>query len=70
MLINGCQEGKGTPRLAEVKCPVCGEVVEIFIRMGGPIGATGTLVATEVCTCGHVLPAGTPETAYEPAPRP
>ena len=25
MLINGCQEGKGTPRLTEVKCPKCGE---------------------------------------------
>ena len=24
-LISGCQEGKGTPRLAEVKCPKCGE---------------------------------------------
>lgn len=67
MLINGCQEGKGTPRLAEVKCPVCGRMVEIFVRMGGPIGATGTLVSSEICGCGHVLPAGTPETAYEPA---
>ena len=31
MLINGCQEGKGTPRLREVKCPQCGEMVEVFI---------------------------------------
>ena len=33
MLINGCQEGKGTPRLAEVKCPKCGEMVEVFVNM-------------------------------------
>ena len=43
MLINGCQEGKGTPRLTEVKCPRCGEYVEVFVRMGGPVGKTGTL---------------------------
>lgn len=67
MLLNGCQEGKGTPRLVEVLCPKCGEVLEAFIRMGGPIGQTGTLVSDEVCPCGHILPAGTPETAYEPA---
>ena len=24
MLLNGCQEGKATPRLVEVKCPRCG----------------------------------------------
>ena len=66
MLLNGCQEGKMTPRLAEVKCPSCGSLVEVFIRMGGPIGQTGTLVATETCGCGCILPAGTPEAAYEP----
>lgn len=66
MLINGCQEGKGTPRLAEVKCPVCGGLVEIFVRMGGPIGQTGTLVASEFCDCGYILPAGTYETEYAP----
>ena len=27
-LISGCQEGKGTPRLVEVKCPACGEYVK------------------------------------------
>lgn len=69
MLLNGCQEGKLTPRLVEVKCPVCGAMVEVFVRMGGPIGQTGTLVASEICSCGHVLPAGTPETAYAPADR-
>ena len=65
MLINGCQEGKGTPRLTEVKCPRCGEYVEVFVRMGGPIGTTGTLAGDESCTCGYCLPAGSYETDYE-----
>ena len=64
-LINGCQEGKGTPRLTEVKCPKCGQWVEVFVKMGGAIGQTGTLVADETCLCGHVLPAGSYETDYE-----
>ena len=65
MLINGCQEGKGTPRLTEVKCPKCGEYVEVFVLMGGPIGKTGTLASDEACACGHILPAGSYETEYE-----
>lgn len=65
MLLNGCQEGKGTPRLTEVKCPKCGEIVEVFVRMGGPIGKTGTLVSSETCSWGHILPAGSYETDYE-----
>lgn len=65
MLINGCQEGKGTPRLTEVKCPKCGEWVEVFVLMGGPIGKTGTLASDEACTCGHILPAGSYETDFE-----
>jgi hypothetical protein len=64
-LISGCQEGKGTPRLAEVKCPNCGETVEVFVKMGGAIGQTGTLTADETCACGYVLPAGSYETEYE-----
>ena len=64
MLISGCQEGKGTPRLAEVKCPKCGGIVEVFIKMGGTIGETGTLVSDEICNCGHILPAGSYETDY------
>ena len=52
MLIRGCQEGKGTPRLTEVKCPKCGAWVEVFVLMGGPIGKTGTLAGDETCTCG------------------
>lgn len=65
MLINGCQEGKGTPRLTEVRCPKCGEYVEVFVKMGGVIGETGTLASDETCACGHILPAGSYETAYE-----
>ena len=64
-LIKGCQEGKGTPRLAEVKCPRCGQWVEVFIKMGGAPGQTGTLIADETCACGWVLPAGSYETDYE-----
>lgn len=64
MLINGCQEGKGTPRLTEVKCPKCGEWVDVFVLMGGPIGKTGTLASDEACLCGHILPAGTYEADY------
>ncbi len=64
-LINGCQEGKGTPRLTEVKCPKCGGWVEVFVQMGGAIGKTGTLVSDEQCDCGHVLPAGSFAQDYE-----
>lgn len=67
MLLRGCQEGKGTPRLVEVKCPRCGRWVEVFVRMGGAIGQTGTLASDEVCDCGCVLPAGSYETDYEEA---
>lgn len=67
MLIRGCQEGKGTPRLVEVKCPQCGELVEVFVIMGGPIGKTGTLANDETCACGYILPAGSFETEYKNA---
>ena len=65
MLLNGCQEGKGTPRLVEVLCPNCGEVVEVFVRMGGRPGQTGTLASNERCACGHILPEGSFEEEYE-----
>lgn len=47
-VIKGCQEGKGTPKLVEVKCPKCGEYVEVFVKMGGAIGKTGTLLLTRL----------------------
>lgn len=65
MLLDGCHEGKHTPRLTEVRCPACGEWVEVFVRMGGRPGETGTLVADEVCECGNILQAGSYETAYK-----
>jgi hypothetical protein len=65
MLLDGCHEGKHTPRLTEVKCPKCGEWVEVFIKMGGAPGQTGTLVSEEICICGHVLPKGSYETDYQ-----
>jgi len=65
MLLKGCQEGKGTPRLTEVKSPKCGEYVEVFVLMGGRPGQTGTLKSNETCACGHILPAGNFETDYE-----
>ena len=63
-LFSGCQDGKGTPRLVEVCCPNCGKTVEVFIRMGGDVGQTGTLAADEKCGCGYVLQAGTYEENY------
>ena len=65
MVLNGCHEGKHTPRLSEVKCPKCGEYVDVFVIMGGGAGQTGTLASDETCPCGHVLPAGSFETDYE-----
>ena len=65
MLLKGCQEGKATPKLTEVKCPNCGEYVEVFVRLGGRPGETGTLVSDEKCTCGNVLGAGSSVAEYE-----
>ena len=65
MLLDGCHEGKHPPRLTEGKCPQCGEWVEVFIKMGGRPGETGTLAADEVCDCGYILPAGSYETDYD-----
>ena len=67
MLINGCQEGKGTPKLVEIKCPQCSEYAEVFVKMGGAVGETGTLVADEACPCGYVFPAGSYLSQYEEA---
>ena len=65
MLINGCHEGKHTPKLMEVKCPRCGEWVDVFVKMGGAPGQTGTLIADETCPCGCILPAGSYASDYE-----
>ena len=47
-----------------MKCPQCGEYVDVFVKMGGNVGQTGTLVSDEICTCGNVLKAGTYETEF------
>ena len=65
IVLNGCHEGKHTPRLSEVKCPKCGEFVAVFVIMGGRPGQTGTLASDEECTCGNVLPAGSYESDYK-----
>ena len=65
MLINGCQEGKATPRLTEVKCPRCGAYVEVFVKLNGAPGQTGTLVSDEPCECGFLLKAGSYASEYE-----
>jgi len=66
-ILSGCQEGKATPRLAEVKCPACGELLEIFVRMGGKAGAAGTLAEDAVCEkCGFTAAGGTPAASYSP----
>lgn len=65
MVLDGCHEGKHTPKLTEVRCPQCGEWVEVFIKLGGAPGQTGTLVSGEVCSCGQILPMGSFETDYE-----
>ena len=67
MLINGCQDGKMTPRLVEVLCPSCGEIVDVFVIMGAAAGLTGTLASSERCACGHILTQGTYLTEYEEA---
>ena len=64
MLLDGCHEGKHTPKLTEVPCPSCGEWVEVFVKMGGSPTETGRLISDETCTCGCVLKAGTCESDY------
>ena len=67
MVLDGCHEGKHTPRLSEVKCPQCGECLEIFVQMGWEIGRTGTLKEDAKCdSCGYVAAAGTPASAFKP----
>ena len=61
MEYRGCQEGKATPKLVEVECPSCGEIMEVFIYMGGSDKLTGRTTADEACpACGKSIPEGTP----------
>ena len=65
MLLDGCHEGKHTPKLLEVRCPRCGDWVDVFVRLGGRPGQTGTLATTERCPCGQILPEGSYAQDYE-----
>ena len=65
MLLDGCHEGKHTPKLTEVRCPACGGWVEVFVKMGGAATETGRLISDETCDCGFILKAGTCESDYE-----
>jgi len=65
MLLDGCHEGKHTPRLSEVECPQNEAWVDVYIHMGGRHGQTGTLASDEKCDCGYVLKAGSYEGEYE-----
>ena len=64
-LLDGCQEGKHTPKLVEVHCPKCGGDMEVFVKMGGAIGETGCTIQEEVCQCGYVIAGGTSITQLE-----
>ncbi len=63
----GCQEGKGTPKLTEIVCPRCGEIMEVFVKMGGGVTETGRLASDEACSCGFVAEAGMPAESFKPA---
>ena len=51
----------------EVLCPQCGQILEIFVKMGGAPGQTGTLVTSERCECGFLLREGSYTSDYEKA---
>ncbi|MDD2959270.1 MAG: hypothetical protein PHE06_12350 [Lachnospiraceae bacterium] len=52
-LLDGCQEGKKTPVLKEVKCPKCGQIIEVFEKEGKTVEET-------VCdACQYVVNEGT-----------
>ncbi len=64
--ISGCQEGKATPRLKEIICPKCGEIVEVFVGMGAM--NAGTIMSDEKCPkCGLEIAAQTPVSEYKEA---
>ena len=59
MAFEGCQEGKSTPKLQEIKCPKCGADMEIFVSMQD--SQAGTLAEEAKCDkCGYTVAAGTP----------
>ena len=51
-VLDGCVASKLTPILQEVKCPVCGELVEVFTK-------DGVINDTVKCDkCGYVFEEG------------
>lgn len=49
--IRGCQEGKATPKLMEIKCPKCKNIMEVFVSLN-----TGTIISDETCEkCGYIV---------------
>ena len=65
-ILQGCQEGKSTPKLVEIKCPQCGEVIEVFIRLGGLKNAAGVTVGDAKCEkCGYAVPEDTDVSKFE-----
>ena len=58
-VFSGCQEGKQTPKLVEVICPVCGEIIELFVRQDSAED-TGRTRGEAVCEkCGYKVEEGT-----------
>lgn len=51
-VMDGCEKLKTTPKLSEVKCPKCGEIIEVFTR-------DEKAVEDAVCPkCGYVIKEG------------
>ena len=64
MLLRGCREGKIVPRIKKVRCPQCGQWLEIFVTARPVPGKGDILVEDERCECGCLLPAGSCEKDY------
>ena len=57
-VLKGCQEGKATPELREVKCPKCGADMEVFVYLTD--GVAGKVHDETKCdACGYVVAEGT-----------
>lgn len=51
-VMDGCESKKRTPVLKEIKCPQCGEDIEVFLR-------DSFVVEDATCPeCGHVIHEG------------
>lgn len=62
-LLRGCQEGKATPKLMEIECPKCKDIVEVFVSLG-----TGTIISDEKCEkCGYIIEAEKSVSEFEEA---